>query len=176
MTPSGEPEVALTLVIPLRAKAGMSLPDFYQYWLNAHVTLPPRFPGISSIWLHVVSFDHQRWPRLPGVSHRPEPQDKFHGVPEATFPTMADLELFQSHAHVQMVDGINFLGEVITYASVGDHSATVVDKLDDAAPTVTTTWCGTCCSSAGGPTSRPPGCAASSPGRSSPPGPAPRRS
>ena len=36
MTPSGAPEVALTLVIPLRAKAGMSLPDFYQYWLNAH--------------------------------------------------------------------------------------------------------------------------------------------
>ena len=134
MTPSGAPEVALTLVIPLRAKAGMSLPDFYQYWLNAHVTLPPRFPGIRSIWLHVVSFDHQRWPRLPGVSHRPEPQDEFHGVPEATFPTMADLELFQSYAHVQMVDGVNFLGEVITYASVGDHSATVVDKLDDAAP------------------------------------------
>lgn len=132
MTPSGAPEVALTLVIPLRAKAGMSLPDFYQYWLNAHVTLPPRFPGISSIWLHVVSFDHQRWPRLPGVSHRPEPQDEFHGVPEATFPTMADLELFQSYAHVQMVDGINFLGEVITYASVGDHSATIVDKLDAA--------------------------------------------
>ncbi len=51
-----QPDVALTLVIPLRAKAGMSLPDFYQYWLNAHVTLPPRFPGISSIWLHVVSF------------------------------------------------------------------------------------------------------------------------
>jgi hypothetical protein len=37
MTPSGAPEVALTLVIPLRAKAGMSLPDFYQYWLNASV-------------------------------------------------------------------------------------------------------------------------------------------
>jgi hypothetical protein len=32
--------VAPTLVIPLRAKAGMSLPDFYQYWLNAHVTVP----------------------------------------------------------------------------------------------------------------------------------------
>jgi hypothetical protein len=129
-----QPDVALTLVIPLRAKAGMSLPDFYQYWLNAHVTLPPRFPGISSIWLHVVSFDRQRWPRLPGVSHRPEPQDEFHGVPEATFPTMADLELFQSYAHVQMVDGVNFLGEVITYSSLGGNSATLVDKLGDAAP------------------------------------------
>jgi hypothetical protein len=127
-------DVALTLVIPLRAKAGMSLPDFYQYWLNAHVTLPPRFPGISSIWLHVVSFDRQRWPRLPGVSHRPEPEDEFHGVPEATFPTMGDLELFQSYAHVQMVDGANFLGEVITYSSLGDNSGTVVDRLGDAAP------------------------------------------
>jgi hypothetical protein len=112
----------------------MSLPDFYQYWLNAHVTLPPRFPGISSIWLHVVTFDHQLWPPLPGVSHRPEPEEEFHGVPEATFPSIADLELFQTYAHVQMVDGINFLGEVITYSSVGNHSATVVDKLGDAAP------------------------------------------
>jgi hypothetical protein len=129
-----QPDVALTLVIPLRAKAGMSLPDFYQYWLNAHVTLPPRFPGISSIWLHVVSFDRQLWPRLPGVRHRPEPQDEFHGVPEATFPTMADLELFQSYAHVQMVDGSNFLGEVITYSSLGGNSAGLVDKLGDAAP------------------------------------------
>jgi hypothetical protein len=127
-------DVALTLLIPLRAKAGMSLPDFYQYWLNAHVTLPPRFPGISSIWLHVVSFDRQLWPRLPGVSHRPEPEDEFHGVPEATFPTMSDLELFQSYAHVQMVDGINFLGEVITYSSLGSNSTTAVDKLGHAAP------------------------------------------
>jgi hypothetical protein len=134
MSASEDSDVALTLVIPLRAKATMSLADFYQYWLNAHVTLPPRFPGISSIWLHVVSFDQQLWPRLPGVSHRPEPEDEFHGVPEATFPTMADLELFQTYAHVQMVDGINFLGEVITYSSIGSHSATVVDKLDDAAP------------------------------------------
>src|SRR6266545_3999538 len=134
MSASDESDVALTLVIPLRAKATMSLPDFYEYWLNAHVTLPARFPGISSIWLHVVSFDGQLWPRLPGVSHRPEAEDEFHGVPEATFPTMADLELFQSYAHVQMVDGINFLGEVITYSSVGSNSTTVVDKLDDAAP------------------------------------------
>jgi hypothetical protein len=132
MTASEAPDVALTLVIPLRAKAGMSLADFYQYWLNAHVTLPPRFPGISSIWLHVVSFDRQLWPRLPGVSHRPQPEDEFHGVPEATFPTTADLELFQTHADVQMADGINFLGEVITYSSLGPNSATVVDKLDAA--------------------------------------------
>lgn len=128
------PGVDLTLVIPLWAKATMSLPDLYEYWLNAHVTLPARFPGISSIWLHVVSFDGQLWPRLPGVSHRPEPEDEFHGVPEATFPTMADLELFQSYAHVQMVDGINFLGEVITYSSLGSNSATVVDEFDAAAP------------------------------------------
>jgi hypothetical protein len=134
MSASEESDVALTLVIPLRAKAAMSLVDFYQYWLNAHVTLPPRFPGISSIWLHVVSFDHQLWPRLPGVSHRPEPWEEFHGVPEVTFPTMADLELFQTYAHVQMVDGINFLAEVITYSGIGNNSATVVDKLDDAAP------------------------------------------
>ena len=151
----------------------MSLPDFYQYWLNAHVTLPPRFPGISSIWLHVVSFDHQRWPRLPGVSHRPEPRDEFHGVPEATFPTMADPRAVPV-LRPRPDGGRNT--EVITYASVGDHSATVVDKLDDAAPTVTTTWCGTCCSCAGGPTSRPASCAGSSPRPSSPPGPAPRRS
>jgi hypothetical protein len=44
---------AMTLVIPLKAKDGVTLQDFYDYWLNAHVTLPPRFPGISSVWLHL---------------------------------------------------------------------------------------------------------------------------
>jgi hypothetical protein len=122
----------MTLVIPLRAKDGMTLPDFYDYWLNAHVTMPARFPGISSIWLHVVSFDRQAWPRLPGVSHRPDPADEFHGVPEATFPTMADLELFQASSRLQMEDGINFLGEMIAYCSLGAHSATIVDKIDAA--------------------------------------------
>ncbi len=128
------PQTALTLVIPLRAKQGMALDDFYQYWLNAHVTLPPRFPGISDIWLHVTSFERQLWPRLPGVSHRPEPEDDINGVPEATFPTLADLELFQAYAHLQMEDGINFLQDVITYSSLGSASATVVDQLDDPAP------------------------------------------
>ncbi len=128
MTPSDE----MTLVIPLRAKDGMPLDDFYEYWLNAHVTMPARFPGISSIWLHVVSFDRQRWPRLPGVSHRPDPADEFHGVPEATFPTMADLALFQASSRLQMEDGINFLGEMLAYCSLGSHSATIVDKLDGA--------------------------------------------
>jgi hypothetical protein len=68
------------------------------------------------------------------VSHRPEPEDEFHGVPEATFATMADLELFQSYSHLQMEDGINFLQEMIAYSSLGPNSATVVDKLDEAAP------------------------------------------
>jgi len=122
----------MTLVIPLRAKDGMALSDFYEYWLNAHVTTPARFPGISSIWLHVVSFGRQAWPRLAGVSHRPDPAEEFHGVPEATFPTMADLALFQASSRLQMEDGINFLGEMIAYCSPRPHSATIVDKLDAA--------------------------------------------
>lgn len=61
-------------------------------------------------------------------------EDEFHGVPEATFPTMADLELFQASSHLQMEDGINFLDEMIAYSSLGPNSATAVDKLDDAAP------------------------------------------
>jgi EthD domain len=127
-------DVDLTLVLPLRAKDSMSLEDFYEYWLNAHVTLPPRFPGISSIWLHVISFGRQRWPHVPGASNRPEPEDEFHGVPEATFPTMADLELFQAYSQLQMEDGINFLAEMIAYSSLGPNSATVVDKLEDDTP------------------------------------------
>jgi hypothetical protein len=125
---------ALTLVIPLRAKEGMPLSDFYDYWLNAHVTMPPRFPGISSIWLHAVSFDSQTWPRLPGVSHRPEPKDEFHGVPEATFPTMDDLAAFQGASRVQMEDGINFLSQMIAYCSFGANTATIVDRTGDPAP------------------------------------------
>lgn len=131
---ANEAEVDLTLVLPLRAKDTISIDDFYDYWLNVHVTLPPRFPGISSVWLHVVSFDRQTWPSLPGVSDRPEPEDEFHGVPEATFSTLDDLSQFQNYSDLQMEDGVNFLQEQIAYRSMGRNSTTVVDRLDDPAP------------------------------------------
>jgi hypothetical protein len=123
---------ALTLVIPLRSKEGMAEEDFYDYWLNAHITLPPRFPGIDCVWLHQVSFDASIWPVLPHVSARPDPQDDFQGVPEATFPTMDDLAAFQAASRVQMEDGINFLSQMIGYAGVGANSTTVRDTTDPA--------------------------------------------
>ena len=124
----------LTLVMPLQARAGMSTHDFYEYWLNAHVTLPARFPGISSIWLHAVSFDDAIWPRLPGVSHRPPPEDEFQGVPEATFVTLEDLAEFQAASKVQMDDGINFLQEMIAYRSIADATRTASDRTGVPAP------------------------------------------
>lgn len=123
---------ALTLVIPLKAKDGLSDEDFYDYWLNAHVTLPARFPGIDCIWLHQVDFGASMWPELPGVSSRPEPEDGFHGVPEATFPTMDDLAAFQAASRVQMEDGINFLSQMIGYAGLGPNSTTFLDTTDPA--------------------------------------------
>jgi hypothetical protein len=54
--------------MPLQARSGITTDDFYEYWLNAHVTPPARFPGISSIFLHSTSFDDATWPQLPGVS------------------------------------------------------------------------------------------------------------
>ena len=129
-----EARVELTLVLPLRARQTISIEDFYSYWLNVHVTLPPRFPGISSVWLHVVSFDRQLWPSLPGVSARPEPEDEFHGVPEATFATFDDLAQFQQFSDLQMADGINFLQEQIAYRSMGPNTVTVLDRTGDPAP------------------------------------------
>jgi hypothetical protein len=123
---------AMTLVIPLRKKESLSVADFYDYWLNAHVTLPPRFPGITSVWLHAVSFDTTIWPSVDGVSDRPAPEDEFHGVPEATFPTMDDLAAFQGASRVQMEDGINFLSEQLAYCSLGGASATLVERIDPA--------------------------------------------
>ena len=52
--------------------------------LSTHVTLPPRFPGISSVWLHKTSHAESLWPTVQGVSMRPEEEDTFDGVPEAT--------------------------------------------------------------------------------------------
>ena len=124
----------LTLVMPLQARRGMTAADFYEYWLNAHVTLPARFPGISSIWLHAVSFDDATWPRLPGVSHRPPSGDEFLGVPEATFVTLEDLAEFQAASKVQMDDGINFLQEMIAYRSIADATQTVSDRTGLPAP------------------------------------------
>ena len=124
----------LTLVMPLTARAGMTKADFYDYWLNAHVTMPARFPGISSIWLHAVSFEDSVWPRTPGVSHRPPPEDEFQGVPEAAFVTEDGLAEFQAANKVQMDDGINFLQEIITYLSLGNATETVVDRTGVPAP------------------------------------------
>jgi hypothetical protein len=124
----------LTLVMPLTARAGMTNADFYDYWLNAHVTMPARFPGISSIWLHAVSFEDAIWPRTPGVSHRPPPEDEFQGVPEAAFVTEDGLAEFQAANKVQMDDGINFLQEIITYLSLGNATETVVDRTGVPAP------------------------------------------
>lgn len=129
-----EPADCLTLVMPLQARQGMTTHDFYEYWLNAHVTLPARFPGISSIWLHAVSFDEAIWPHLPGVSHRPPPEDEFQGVPEATFVTLEGLAEFQAASKVQMDDGINFLQEMIAYRSVADATQTVSDETGLPAP------------------------------------------
>jgi hypothetical protein len=98
------------------------------------VTLPARFPGISSIWLHAVSFEDATWPLLPGVSHRPPPEDEFQGVPEATFVTLEDLAEFQAASKVQMDDGINFLQEMIAYRSVGDATQTASDRTGVPAP------------------------------------------
>ncbi|HEX3930012.1 MAG TPA: EthD domain-containing protein [Nocardioides sp.] len=123
---------ALTLVIPLRAKDGVSEADFYDYWLNAHITLPPRFPGIDSVYLHQVSFGDSLWPTVAGVSSQPDPDDDFQGVPEATFPTFEDLAAFQAASRVQMEDGINFLSQMIGYAGLGADSSTVHDSTDPA--------------------------------------------
>ena len=129
-----EPADRLTLVMPLQARSGLTPGDFYEYWLNAHVTLPARFPGISSIFLHSVSFDAATWPRLPGVSHRPPPEDDFWGVPEATFVTLEGLAEFQAASKVQMDDGINFLREMIAYRSIADATETVADRTGLPAP------------------------------------------
>jgi hypothetical protein len=123
---------AMTLVIPLKAKDGMTLADFYDYWLNAHVTLPPRFPGISSVWLHKTSLEDSLWPAVDGVSMHPDEEDTFDGVPEATFPTMDDLQAFIGASRVQMEDGINFLSQEIGYAGLGPNSTTVRDRTDPA--------------------------------------------
>ena len=126
------PPDAMTLVIPLKAKDGLSPTEFYDYWLNVHVTLPPRFPGISSVWLHKTSLADSLWPAVEGVSMQPDEEDTFDGVPEATFPTMDDLQAFVGASRVQMQDGINFLSQEIGYAGLGPNSATLRDATDPA--------------------------------------------
>lgn len=121
---------ALTLVMPLRKKEGMTVAEFRQYWLDVHVTLPARYPGLHSVFLHLVSFAGSRWPVVDGVGAAPDAADEFHGVPEATFVRMEDLAAFQAASHYQMVDGINFLSEMLAYPSVGEHSQTLADATD----------------------------------------------
>ena len=107
--------------------------------------MPPRFPGISSIWLHAVSF---RFADL-ATPARCQPPARAEGrdstcVPEATFPTMDEPGGVQGASRVQMEDGIDFLSQMIAYCSFGANTG------DDRRPdrctrlqTVTTLWCGT---------------------------------
>lgn len=124
----------VTLVMPLKAREGITDAEYYQYWLNAHVTMPARFPGIDTVWLHCVSFADAAWPQTPGVSHRPPPEDEFQGVPEATFVTLEGLTEFQASSKVQMDDGINFLQEMIAYRSIENATETVTDRTGLPAP------------------------------------------
>jgi hypothetical protein len=62
----------------------------------------------------------------------PEEEGTFDDVPEATFPTMDDLQAFIKASRVQMEDGINFLSQEIGYAGLGPNSATVRDATDPA--------------------------------------------
>lgn len=127
-------DIAITLILPLRSKESISLDDFYDYWLNAHITLPPRVPGVRDGWLHVVSFDRQLFAPIDGVSNRPASEDEFHGIPEATFSTFDDLATFAEASKLQMDDGENFLASQVAYRSLGASSKNSVDKLDDPAP------------------------------------------
>ncbi len=123
---------ALTLVMPLRKKEGFSVEEFRDYWLNVHVTLPARYPGLDSVFLHLVSFADSGWPEIPGVSARPAEADEFHGVPEATFATMDDLAVFQAVSGPQMADGVHFLSEMLAYPSLGANTATLLERSDPA--------------------------------------------
>lgn len=119
---------ALTLVMPLRKRDDMSIEEFRDYWLNVHITLPARYPGLDSVYLHLVSQGASTWPTVEGVASRPDEADEFHGVPEATFRTMEDLGAFQAASHFQMIDGVNFLSEMLAYPSLGPNSATLADR------------------------------------------------
>ena len=121
---------ALTLVMPLRKREDMTVDEFRQYWLDVHITLPARYPGLDSVFLHLVSFDDSVWPAVDGVADRPTARDEFHGVPEATFAAMSDLAVFQEVSHPQMLDGANFLSEMLAYPSLGPNSETVADSTD----------------------------------------------
>ncbi len=121
---------ALTLVMPLRKRDDLSVDEFRQYWLDVHITLPARYPGLDSVFLHLVSFADSVWPAIPGVDDRPDAVDEFHGVPEATFAALDDLAVFQGVSHPQMLDGANFLSEMLAYPSLGTNTETVADSTD----------------------------------------------
>lgn len=126
---SDQPD-AITLILPLTKKESISAEDFYDYWLNVHVTLPARTSGIHSIWLHVVDFDEVTWPKISGVTDRPGPDElQIHGIPEATFLGSADLATFQEQSHLQMDDGLNFLAAQIAYRSDGLNTSTLKNQI-----------------------------------------------
>jgi len=124
----------LTLMITLRRRRAVPLDLFFAYWVNAHAAqIASRLPGIHDLWLHELSYeDGLVWPRVSGVDWELAEEDRFEGIPEPAFLSEEGVGEFLSANAPLMDDEPNVFEETIAYSSLGDNSATVVDRTDDA--------------------------------------------
>jgi hypothetical protein len=125
--------VFLTLVITLRRRRAIPLDLFFAYWVNAHAAqIAARLPGIHDLWLHELSYeDGLIWPRVAGVQWELAEEDRFEGIPEPCFVSEEGVGDFLSANAPLMDDEPNVFEETIAYSSLGENSATLVDRTDD---------------------------------------------
>jgi hypothetical protein len=130
-----DPATFMTMVIPLRRLRSVPPDLFFEYWRDAHVQIACRLPGIHSLWINWLDYDGgYLWPRVESVGHDLPEEDRFEGIPEPTFLTEEDLGRFGAAMSPLMDDEVNIFEEQIGYASIGDNSRSLVDRLPDPAP------------------------------------------
>ena len=130
-----DPDVFMTMVITLRRLRSVPPQLFFEYWRDAHVQIACRLPGIHSLWINWLDYEGGAlWPRIEGIGHHLPEEDRFEGIPEPTFLTEEDLGRFGAAMKPLMDDEVNIFEEQIGYASMGQNSRTLVDRLPDPAP------------------------------------------
>ena len=116
-------------------REGLSVQDFYDYWVGAHTQISSRLPRIHQYFQHQLDpFTGRLLPAITGVEQDFAPEELFYGDAEITFVTSEDLVQFAKALHPLMDDEQNVFRKTISYQALDANSATLLDETRDDSP------------------------------------------
>jgi len=135
MTSRTDSRVHVAMMNLLWPRDGLSVQDFYDYWVGAHTQISSRLPGIHQYFQHQLDPVAGRiFPRIPGAHQEFEPDEIFYGDAEITFVDADSLALFAAALNPLMQDEQNVFSKTISYQAIDDNSHTFLDRTPDDSP------------------------------------------